>query len=360
MLVALLLAWCPSSPGRGTPLAQAAARSWRCRRLVAAAVAGVAVGLGRPQPVPRRSSSSSPRWPWSPTCRRPSPSAPGQAVSTRPAATSRTSASAMILIGFLASSAYDQSAKVTLDQGEPQQVGDLKLTFTRLIPRHGDARRSAWRCAVVQAGRQRATTPTRSCSSTSAPAADGEPAHPHLRHCRTSTSRRSSTIPAAAPARRSRSSWPRARARRSAATRSRFAGFDLQRRGNALAADGDGEPVTVGAELRRHRRRRRRSTVMPTLPLHRAGRGAARRRSTCRAAAGRDRRHQRQRGRGPARLRRARRRPTGGRRRRCRSTSPTSRSIQLVWYGLYVILARRPAGDLPAACARRAAHDDAA
>jgi len=43
----------------------------------------------------------------------------------------------IILIGFLASSAYDQSTKVTLAQGQPKQVGDMTLTFTRFIPRQG-------------------------------------------------------------------------------------------------------------------------------------------------------------------------------------------------------------------------------
>lgn len=43
----------------------------------------------------------------------------------------------VMLLGFLASSAYDQSTKVTLDQGEPTMVGDLELTFTRFIPRQG-------------------------------------------------------------------------------------------------------------------------------------------------------------------------------------------------------------------------------
>ncbi len=43
----------------------------------------------------------------------------------------------VMLIGILASSAYDQSAKVTLEQGTPLQVGDLNLTFERFIPRRG-------------------------------------------------------------------------------------------------------------------------------------------------------------------------------------------------------------------------------
>ena len=43
-----------------------------------------------------------------------------------------------MFLGILASSAYDESAKVTLQQGVAQQVGDdLTLTFKRYIPRQG-------------------------------------------------------------------------------------------------------------------------------------------------------------------------------------------------------------------------------
>ncbi|MCG8456948.1 MAG: cytochrome c biogenesis protein CcsA [Holophagales bacterium] len=43
----------------------------------------------------------------------------------------------VMLVGVLASSAYDISFKVTLPQGQPKQVGDLTLTFQRFIPRQG-------------------------------------------------------------------------------------------------------------------------------------------------------------------------------------------------------------------------------
>ncbi|MEM8931746.1 MAG: cytochrome c biogenesis protein CcsA, partial [Acidobacteriota bacterium] len=43
----------------------------------------------------------------------------------------------VMLIGVLASSAYDFSSKVTLPQGEAIRVGDLQLTFQQLIPRQG-------------------------------------------------------------------------------------------------------------------------------------------------------------------------------------------------------------------------------
>ncbi|HWN41218.1 MAG TPA: cytochrome c biogenesis protein CcsA, partial [Thermoanaerobaculia bacterium] len=48
----------------------------------------------------------------------------------------------IMLLGFLASSAYDSSSKLTLAQGEPRQVGDLELTFTRFIPRQGRVKES--------------------------------------------------------------------------------------------------------------------------------------------------------------------------------------------------------------------------
>jgi cytochrome c-type biogenesis protein CcmF len=47
---------------------------------------------------------------------------------------------AIILLGIIASSGYDQSTKVTLELGKPRQVGDATLTFTRFIPRHGQER----------------------------------------------------------------------------------------------------------------------------------------------------------------------------------------------------------------------------
>ncbi len=43
----------------------------------------------------------------------------------------------VILLGIIASSGYDESTKVTLVQNVPHQVGDVSLTFKRFIPRHG-------------------------------------------------------------------------------------------------------------------------------------------------------------------------------------------------------------------------------
>ena len=48
----------------------------------------------------------------------------------------------VILLGVIASSAYDQSAKVTLEMGVPKKVDDATLTFTRFIPRQGHEKES--------------------------------------------------------------------------------------------------------------------------------------------------------------------------------------------------------------------------
>ncbi|MEM8964287.1 MAG: cytochrome c biogenesis protein CcsA, partial [Acidobacteriota bacterium] len=48
----------------------------------------------------------------------------------------------VIFIGFMASTAYDQSTKLTLEQGEPAQVGELTLTFERFVPRQGREKES--------------------------------------------------------------------------------------------------------------------------------------------------------------------------------------------------------------------------
>ena len=51
----------------------------------------------------------------------------------------------MILLGFLASSAYDESTKVTLQMGMPKKVGDTTLTFTNASSRAPGVRRRRWR-----------------------------------------------------------------------------------------------------------------------------------------------------------------------------------------------------------------------
>ncbi|HEY3492518.1 MAG TPA: cytochrome c-type biogenesis CcmF C-terminal domain-containing protein, partial [Solirubrobacterales bacterium] len=59
----------------------------------------------------------------------------------------------VILLGFLASSAYDESTKVTLQMGTPKKLGDTTLTFTRFIPRKGREKESM-EIQVAQPGRE--------------------------------------------------------------------------------------------------------------------------------------------------------------------------------------------------------------
>jgi cytochrome c-type biogenesis protein CcmF len=59
----------------------------------------------------------------------------------------------VILLGFLASSAYDESTKVTLQMGTPKKLGDTTLTFTRYIPRNG-REKEKMEIEVAQPGRE--------------------------------------------------------------------------------------------------------------------------------------------------------------------------------------------------------------
>jgi cytochrome c-type biogenesis protein CcmF len=64
----------------------------------------------------------------------------------------------VILLGIVASSAYDESTKVTLEMGVPRQVGDATLTFTRMVPRQG-FQKEGMEIAVQRGGKQFTVTP---------------------------------------------------------------------------------------------------------------------------------------------------------------------------------------------------------
>ncbi|HVG06957.1 MAG TPA: cytochrome c-type biogenesis CcmF C-terminal domain-containing protein [Thermoanaerobaculia bacterium] len=59
----------------------------------------------------------------------------------------------VILLGFLASSAYDESTKITLQMGTPKKLGDTTLTFTKFIPRVG-REKEKMEILVTQPGRK--------------------------------------------------------------------------------------------------------------------------------------------------------------------------------------------------------------
>ncbi len=57
----------------------------------------------------------------------------------------------IMLLGFLASSAYDRSTKVTLEQGVPKEVDGLTLTFQRFVPRSAEDTKEKMEIKVVRA-----------------------------------------------------------------------------------------------------------------------------------------------------------------------------------------------------------------
>jgi cytochrome c-type biogenesis protein CcmF len=147
----------------------------------------------------------------------------------------------MILLGIVASSAYDQSTKVTLEQGVPQRLGDLTLTFTRYIPRHGfDKERMEIEVArggerffvypklfVNDRTHQMMANPdikTYAWKDLYVSPIEYDPGQPQLQ-------------------------LVKGQRGRVGATEVRFVDFDLQADGNAMVAMREGRPVTIGAVL---------------------------------------------------------------------------------------------------------------
>ncbi len=147
----------------------------------------------------------------------------------------------IILLGILASSGYDRSAKVTLVQGVPQQVGDMTLTFNRFIPRRG-REKERMEVEVARHGERFKVYPKFFVNSRTkqlmvnpdirnfalmdlyVSPLEYDPGQPHLELAQGE----SGTV---------------------GPTRVRFVRFDLQAEGNALVQMAAGRTVTVGAVL---------------------------------------------------------------------------------------------------------------
>ncbi|HEX5760828.1 MAG TPA: cytochrome c-type biogenesis CcmF C-terminal domain-containing protein [Thermoanaerobaculia bacterium] len=56
----------------------------------------------------------------------------------------------VMLLGFLASAGYDRSTKVTLEQGVPKRVDGMTLTFQRFVPRSAEDRKEKMEIKVVR------------------------------------------------------------------------------------------------------------------------------------------------------------------------------------------------------------------
>lgn len=148
----------------------------------------------------------------------------------------------VMLLGFIASSAYDHSAKVTLVQGVPKRVDDMTLTFQRFIPRQG-REKERMEVVVARDGQKPVTVypklfindRTRQVMANpdikSSPfqdlyvsPIDFDPGQPKLQLAKGE----SGSI---------------------GDMEVKFVGFDLEVEGNAMAAMSEGKPLTVGARV---------------------------------------------------------------------------------------------------------------
>jgi cytochrome c-type biogenesis protein CcmF len=148
----------------------------------------------------------------------------------------------VILLGFIASSGYDESTKVTLVQGVPRQAGGMTLTFKRFIPREG-REKERMEIEVARAGqkpflvypklfvndrtRQVMVNPDIRSSlfqDLYVSPIDFDPGQPQLQLTKGESGRVGDT-------------------------EVRFEGFDLEVEGNAMAAMAAGQPLTIGADL---------------------------------------------------------------------------------------------------------------
>ncbi len=153
----------------------------------------------------------------------------------------------VILLGFIASSAYDQSRKVTLTFNQPERVEDMTLTFTGMLPASGGERERM----VVRVERANGT------------AYDAYPkmflnqrtrqlmVNPHVEHFWLLDLYISPIEfdPGRRAGEPERVEIAKGEAHRIDGAELRFEGFDLNARGNALEQIQSGGPITVGAVL---------------------------------------------------------------------------------------------------------------
>jgi len=148
----------------------------------------------------------------------------------------------VILLGILASSAYDQSTKVTLEQGVPRKLGDMTLTFTRYLARtasekerleirvdrgHGSTYLAYPKMFMNDRTRQLMVNPdvhSLALKDLYISPIEYDPGQPRLELAKGKTG----TV---------------------GGLEVRFVKFDLQVEGNAMAQMAAGKPVTIGADL---------------------------------------------------------------------------------------------------------------
>ncbi|HEV8240020.1 MAG TPA: cytochrome c biogenesis protein CcsA [Thermoanaerobaculia bacterium] len=151
----------------------------------------------------------------------------------------------IILLGILASSAYDESTKVTLEQGVPRRVEGMTLTLDRFVPRQGDEK-ERFEVTVVRDGRRFLSYPQLFLNDRTQQVM----AHPHITHLLLQDLYISPIeYDPGEPGTARRLHLKKGEEATVAGTRVRFLGFDLNAEGNALQAMQQGGVVAVGATL---------------------------------------------------------------------------------------------------------------
>jgi cytochrome c-type biogenesis protein CcmF len=152
----------------------------------------------------------------------------------------------VILLGILASSAYDESAKVTLEQGVPQKVEGMTLTFNRFIPRHGSEKERMEVAVVRSNGSRYLAYPQLFLNDRTQQVM----AHPHVKSLMLQDLYISPIeFDPGEPDASRRLHLRKGEEATVAGVRVRFLGFDLNAQGNAMQAMQQGGVVAVGATL---------------------------------------------------------------------------------------------------------------
>jgi len=152
----------------------------------------------------------------------------------------------VILLGILASSAYDESAKVTLEQGVPAKVEGMTLTFNRFIPRQGGEKEKMEVAVVRSDGSHYLAYPQLFMNDRT----QQTMAHPHI-HSLLLQDLYISPIEydPGEPGAGRRLELKKDQEVTVGTTRLRFVGFDLNVQGNALEAMQKGGVVAIGAQI---------------------------------------------------------------------------------------------------------------
>jgi len=152
----------------------------------------------------------------------------------------------VILVGVLASSGYDQSVKVTLEQGTAVKVGDYSMTFQRFLPRDAEEKERAEVAVTRGDGRTWLAYPKIFVNDRTQQLM----VHPDIRSGLLADLYLSPLeyVPGT-PGGFAELELAKGSSGRVGDVEVRFLGFDLEKEGNAMARMTAGQPVAIGAVL---------------------------------------------------------------------------------------------------------------